>query len=199
VYECRVASGAGGPRVETTRPAYAPAEQVVVEYSGLPGNRTDWITVVAPESPDGAHVGGQWAYTDGKREGTFTLGPLPAGRYEARLHYDWSGGGGTTVHARRSFEVRVSATAPVTHSGHLKIEPGAGQVTFYWINTPGNPKDWISVKRVGTLDTDGSPPFQYLPGPSGNATWTLAPGQYEARLYYNDSYRVEERVVFTIP
>jgi hypothetical protein len=82
-----------------------PTERVVVEYAGLPGNVSDWISVVPAGADDSNYVPGQWEFTDGKKGGSITVGPLPEGRYEARVYFNWSAGS-YEVRARYNFEVR---------------------------------------------------------------------------------------------
>lgn len=114
VYECRAGAVrqpiddvqlASGLSVSTQKPAYATTEKIVVQYSGLPGNPKDWISVVAVGSPDSGFVDTQWGYTQGNKQGTFEVGPLPAGKYEARVYFNWGGPEGYRVQARSTFEV----------------------------------------------------------------------------------------------
>jgi len=70
--------------------AYTAGEKITVNVTGLPGNKTDWLTLVKASDPDDTY--GQWFYTDGKPSGVFTFDKVPAGEYEIRLYYDWPSG-----------------------------------------------------------------------------------------------------------
>ncbi len=85
------------------KPTFGAGEKVTVHFFGLPGNPQDWITVV----PEGTAEDqwGNWTYTKGKRDGSWTTGPLSPGRYEVRLYFDWPKGQ-FTVHGRRKFRVK---------------------------------------------------------------------------------------------
>src|SRR5687768_13862298 len=57
-----------------------PGEAIVVQYSNLPGNKKDWITITPQSSK--ANEYGEWHYTEGKRNGTMQFKPLDPGNYE---------------------------------------------------------------------------------------------------------------------
>jgi peptidoglycan hydrolase-like protein with peptidoglycan-binding domain len=87
---------------KTQKDVYASDEPIIVEFSGLPGNKQDWITVVTKETPDNSYA--EYFYTQGKTQGNYTFKGLKPGEYEVRVYFDWPGGG-YTVQDRFSFEV----------------------------------------------------------------------------------------------
>lgn len=89
--------------ISTDKEVYAPFEEIVIEFSGLPGNSHDWITLVDKDSPDDTY--GQWFYTEGKTEGKHTFSGVTAGKYEVRVYYDWPAGG-FDVQERYDFDVK---------------------------------------------------------------------------------------------
>ena len=70
--------------VRTQKDVYSPDEAIVVEFSGLPGNSTDWITVVKDSTPDNQYC--QWFYTQGKQCGELKFKGLPLIREEDIQH-----------------------------------------------------------------------------------------------------------------
>lgn len=66
-------------------------EAVTINYSGLPGNQNDWITLVKATAPDSTY--GEWFYTSGRKSGTYTFGVVEPGDYEVRIYFDWPNGG----------------------------------------------------------------------------------------------------------
>jgi len=66
-------------------------EQVTISYSGLPGNRNDWITLTRASEPDTSY--GDWFYTYGQKSGTYSFKVAEPGDYEVRIYYDWPNGG----------------------------------------------------------------------------------------------------------
>jgi hypothetical protein len=75
----------------TQKNVYKPGEPIVVEFSGLPGYETDWITIVSAAVSDTTY--NEWYYTDGKQSGYMTFKGLSAGTYEVRVYFNWSEGG----------------------------------------------------------------------------------------------------------
>ena len=96
---------------KTQKTDYAANEQIVVDYSGFPGNARDWITISPASNPDNRY--GQYFYTQGKQNGTYTFRGLPAGEYEVRSYFNWSAGG-YNVQTRSSFTVGTTAVIPPT-------------------------------------------------------------------------------------
>lgn len=78
-------------------------EPIVVKFMNLPGNKTDWITILKVPAKNADWE--QWSYTDGKKNGSLTFKPLPPGDYEARLLYDYPRGG-DKVHFKIPFSVK---------------------------------------------------------------------------------------------
>lgn len=70
---------------------YTRFEQVIVNYSGLPGNQNDWITLVVESAPDSTY--GEWFYTQGQKSGTYIFKGVEPGNYEVRVYFDWPNGG----------------------------------------------------------------------------------------------------------
>lgn len=88
---------------KTQKAVYASDESIVVEFSGLPGNQKDWMTVVQKGTPDNSYA--EYFYTQGKTQGSYTFKGLKPGEYEVRVYFDWPGGG-YTVQDRFSFRVK---------------------------------------------------------------------------------------------
>lgn len=66
-------------------------EGITINYSGLPGNQQDWITLVPAGTPDDTY--GDWFYTYGQKSGSYTFKPQPPGDYELRVYFNWPDGG----------------------------------------------------------------------------------------------------------
>lgn len=94
---------AGGGIAWTHKPVYAAQEPILVEFSRLPGNAQDWITLVAAAQPDNQY--GEYFFTQGKSAGQMNFNGLPPGSYEVRLYYNWPSDG-FKVQFRYPFVVR---------------------------------------------------------------------------------------------
>jgi hypothetical protein len=89
--------------VRTQKTVYSSNEAIVVEFSGFPGSKTDWITIARVGAPDDSYL--SWSYTDGVRTGTHSFNALNPGEYEVRAYFNWSAGG-YNVQGRYRFTVR---------------------------------------------------------------------------------------------
>ncbi len=75
----------------TSKKVYKSTDEIVIEFSGLPGNEHDWITLVKADAGDETY--GEWFYTAGEEEGAHTFAAVAAGEYEVRVYFDWPDGG----------------------------------------------------------------------------------------------------------
>jgi len=77
--------------ININKTVFSSSEPVSIKYSGLPGNQYDWITLVSAENGDSSY--GEWFYTKGEKEGTYTFNAQYPGNYEVRVYYNWPKGG----------------------------------------------------------------------------------------------------------
>lgn len=68
------------------------AGEVTVTWRDTPGNAGDWVSVVRAGAPDDTYES-TWTYTSGQPAGSYDVGRLAPGAYEARLYLDWPRGG----------------------------------------------------------------------------------------------------------
>ncbi|GAB4034926.1 hypothetical protein GCM10028809_42170 [Spirosoma gilvum] len=95
--------------VKTTQPTYKPGEKITVQYSGMPGNSRDWISLAQPGSAEDKYL--VWGYTDAKQTGTIEFaGGLPEGTYEVRTYFNNEG----VVRTRYKFTVSKTSTTTTT-------------------------------------------------------------------------------------
>ena len=93
---------AASPTIELEADTFRTGEPVVIRLKELPGNQTDWLTLVRANMSDGSN--GEWLYTEGVKEGTWTFTAPRPGEYEVRVHIDYAGGN-NAVGARTSITV----------------------------------------------------------------------------------------------
>lgn len=208
-----ITSYAASIEVTTSKQNYAPSEPIIVEYRNMPGNPTDWITIV----PTGTTLGaaGQWAYIkerNGKKE---FVGQL-AGQYEVRIHLN---NGKGEPEAKHVFSVGASepvvqtpppqpsaqSSTPVTSTAAPSLpapppkhaarrEPSISTakeayeveepITIVFENAPGKHNDWYAIAKPGMAD-NVQISWSYL---GGRSTGTkdiegLEKGTYELRLF----------------
>ncbi len=83
---CGVAEGTCTPATPTVQIVTSPVQAgkpIVVRYSNMPGNATDWAALYQAGASDQTYL--QYLYTGGATSGTLTFNALAAGSYEARL------------------------------------------------------------------------------------------------------------------
>ncbi|MBD2703946.1 hypothetical protein IC229_25095 [Spirosoma sp. BT702] len=97
--------------VKTQRPSYRPGEKILVDFSGLPGNARDWISIAQPGSADDKYI--VWKYADGKQSGTMELAGQPEGNYEIRSYFNNDG----VIRSRHAFTVSKNATGTTPTTG----------------------------------------------------------------------------------
>ena len=98
-----------GSSLSLSKYTYAANEQIVVSYSGLPGNAKDWIGIFAAGASNDQY--GQWFYTNGVKSGSMAFNGLAAGNYEVRLFYNDS----YTLQNKAAFTVSGGTTATVVN------------------------------------------------------------------------------------
>ncbi|RLD70208.1 MAG: hypothetical protein DRJ10_20595, partial [Bacteroidetes bacterium] len=89
--------------VKTTKDSYKVNEPITVTFSGLPGDKKDWITLIKPSASVRDY--GNWKYTNGKTSGSLTFDGMRAGDYEVRVFFS----NGFTIQARYPFKITKSA------------------------------------------------------------------------------------------
>ena len=191
---------------------YSSTEPIAVQFAGMSGSQTDWITIAKPESSPGSF--GDWKYTNGQTEGQIAFPPQKPGRYEIRAHFDHPDGG-NEIHAR----VQVTVEGPTTviapnnsvsqpdalqsnkdeqknltssnvAGGHLFAERWnyrpQEEIIVRYADLPGNRTDWITIVPVGSPAES----YKFWKFTDSKTDGMLVippqnPGQYEIRLFYN--------------
>jgi hypothetical protein len=176
---------------------------VVVSWRDTPGNATDWISVVHAGAGDDTYEA-TWTYTGQQSSGAYNAGKLAPGAYEARLYLDWPAGGYLVID-RLGFEIgAVGVSDPAVGARYLSVGIStSGDAIVFWVGTPGNNTDWVSVVRAGTPDDQYESTWTYTNGETSGSynAGSLPPGDYEARLYLDwptSGYLVVDRVAFRV-
>jgi TolB-like protein len=94
---------AGSSKIYLKKDIYSADENIVIEYSGMPGYQHDWITLTESSKPDTDW--GNWFYTQGQQSGQYIYNGIKPGTYEIRAYYNWPAGG-YVVQKRVRFTVK---------------------------------------------------------------------------------------------
>ncbi|WP_421902099.1 hypothetical protein [Maridesulfovibrio sp.] len=186
--------------VTTTKVTFTEEEPVVVEYSGLPGNNQDWITIVPKGTA--ADKWGEWFYTKGKQSGRRNFGALSPGDYEVRAYVNWPKGG-FVIQARSSFSVVLQHSTPSDVLTTDKQTYAVGEdIVLIYENMPGNAQDWITVVKAGSSAEEWGEWFYTKGKRTGKKIYSnMKAGDYEARAYFNwpaGGYKIMHRHRFAV-
>ncbi len=181
--------------VSTDKTSYGPGDPIMVSWTGLPGNSTDYMTI----APQGSSVETitTWSYTGGVPSGshTFVDGVAP-GTYVARAFPN-----GSYALAGESIPFTVSSTSAVVTTDNTSYGPG-NPITVTWSGLPGDSTDYITLAPQGSSDTTITT-WVYTGGlSSGSHTFTgglSTPGTYVARAFPNGTTSLAgESAAFTV-
>lgn len=147
-----------------------------VAFNSFPGNQKDWITLVPKNSAPDFY--GEQLYTLGKEKGEIVFKGVAAGSYELRSFYE----GETDIKIVKKIKIskpELEIDTPVF---------GANQpIVVEFDDTPGNPKDLVTVLKAAAADELFGEQLFTEGEKSGKLTFKgLPPGNYEARLYYEN-------------
>ena len=176
VAESAIFSVAGSVGLEVA-PKVAIGAAFDVKFSEVPLGKSNWIAVAAAGAPPEDYLG--WTFLPYESFGTVSMAGLPAGQYEARLFYDWTGTGSLEVRAQKAFSVEAlpKLIAPAKLPASTPIE-----VSFSDVPVSGS--NWITVAAAGSAP-DAYLAYAYLPeAASGTVSLAGQPaGDYEVRLF----------------
>jgi len=192
----------GSGNLYTIKNVFNPGERIVIEYKNMAGNSSDWINIVPVGSSD--EIPGNWQYINGKKTGQVSFDPQKAGEYEARAFFNNS----YKVEYRYRFRVGgssipVGGNNPPVVGRLLKLDKtrfaANEKIDIHFFYLAGNTSDWINIVPKGTPDGSAGN-WQYTAGlKTGKLTFAgMAAGEYETRVFYNNSYKVEDRLFFTV-
>lgn len=210
----QVQSAGPMPKVASNHTEYVPDEDIVIAFSGGPGNSKDWIGIYPEDVVPGSQASTLWFYVDntqdgtvGYREGvvTFAGGLTGVGNWKAYLLLD----DGYTVLAETSFTVVDPFIAVLVRTDAQVYAPGQ-PITVTFSNGYGYAKDWIGIYRAG--ETPGqvdSVLWSYVDGTQEGNTGVIdgsvefsdglmEVGDYVAYFLLNDSYTVDGREAFSV-
>ena len=184
--------------ISSSKNLYSSQEKILLKVSEMEGNQKDWIAIYPENSSTEWKNVLQWTWTKGKVNHTFTFQELPEGNYEARAFFNNS----YIVEASHKFNVKNENPLPRVELKSQKASYSAHENIFIESkNMAGNQKDWIAIYTAGTSN-EWSNVLRW--------TWTegkinntfrfrgLPEGEYEARAFFNNSYKVETLTKFSV-
>ena len=138
-YRFRVGNKDVNTTVTTKKPVYTFGEDIIVEFSGFPGNDKDWIGIAF----DGASVktNEKYFYTRGKLSGTLNFNSLEIGNYEVRGFFNDS------FRVRASYKFRVGNPDTTAHVKTGKKEYTPHQPITVQFSGRERPESWETTPK----------------------------------------------------
>jgi hypothetical protein len=183
--------------VNTNKDSYTKNENILVNFSDMTAKNHDWIAIYAENDNNDWENVIKWKWTNNLPEGDLSFDSLPIGTYEVRAFYNNS----YTVEASHKFAVALDANAPTTVSTNKNTYSPTEQIVVNYTNTLGHEEDWVAIYPAGSTnawinmiqwqwtngEVDGSKTFEALPE-----------GDYEMRLFFQNSFNVEASHPFSV-
>lgn len=194
------------PVIQLEKTALEEGEPVKISYTKAPGLENDWIGIYRMGEKPGNDYSDSWLYTeDGSKEGEIILSTGIGNAHKLSKGYyfiNYFTCGEYFEPSERQY-ISVGKDISTLYADENNFDPDE-DITVYYSNGPGTPKDWVGVfeegKIVGIDELDG---FYYTYGetdgeiiiPAGE----LKSSDYFLALYINDSYdEVSPRIHISI-
>ena len=175
--------------IEASKDDYSPDESITVSLAGLSGDR-DWVGIYhIGDSNDWENVRSwDWADSD-----TLTLdGISNAGLYEARLFFHDS----YNMEAKVAFDIGLASSISISTS-KSNYSPNEG-ITVSFAGLSGD-RDWVGVYRKGDSNAWGNVlSWDWADSDTLTLDGVSDTGEYEARLFFHNSYQTEATVGFKV-
>ena len=191
------------PKLHIKKTEYSTTEKIAVAFEDMANKNKDWIAVYPANASNAWENVVDWAWTKDKTSGQLSFDALPEGDYEIRAFYNNSA---SVVYARVSFKVKIINTRKAKLSTTREYFKPTEDVRINFENIKGSTEDWIGIYHVGSQSNRANA-IQWKSNKGsvtkGQANFgKLANGNYEARLFYDDShegtYKDEASVEFSV-
>ena len=176
--------------VRTSKETFQLTEPITITLTGMPGFDGDWVGIYPKGAPGDTWENiATWKHNGEVTNGNHTLESVPAGDYEVRVFLNNS----YTILAIHDFSVedRAYTTTVITEKEIFEVgDPIVLTVT----NMPGLEGDWIGIYPKGAPgDTWDNIATWKHDGKATDGTYALESvpaGDYEVRVFLNNSYRI---------
>lgn len=166
---------------------------IKINYNGMSGAATDWISIAPQGSPDTSYT--RYQYTNGLLSGQATFAGVVNGTYVARAYFN-----NTYVKQAESAPFTITGAVTTVTLDGASVLTTPSNIIIDYANMSGSTTDWIAITTPGALDTQYAA-YQYTnPLVNGSATFAGLPaGTYVGRAYFNNTYTKQaETAPFTI-
>ncbi len=180
-----------------TKQGYTTTDTIKIHFNEMTNHHKDWIGIYPADTSTEWKNVVKWAWTQNKSEGTLSFKNLPAGKYEARAFYNNS----YDIEAKHAFQV-TGNQAKAELSATKAIFKADEDVRINFKNINGATNDWLAIYPADkNNDWENVVKWKFNKGgvKAGQANFDKLPaGAYEARIFYNNTFKMEGKVAFRV-
>ncbi|CAA6808843.1 MAG: No hits [uncultured Sulfurovum sp.] len=181
-----------------SKTVYSTNDAIKITFNDMTGLNQDWIAIYPETSNNDWKNVMRWNWTDDRVSGSVTFSSLPAGNYEARAFYNNS----YTMELSQKFSVtQEGAVKAVQIETRKEVYDEDERIQVVVGNMLGDPKDWVGIYPKGTNnDWENVQRWNWTGGHKATimAFDGLKAGEYEARAFFKNSYKVEAKYSFNV-
>jgi len=181
----------------TNKTRYTNSENIVITFAGMRAKNRDWIAIYPKGSSTDWKNVIAWHWTDDKSNGTVVFNSLPAGEYEARAFYNNS----FKFEAKKEFMVIKNVTKKATVRTDKTEYTTEENIIVNFSDMRAKHQDWIGIYPKGSSNAWKNVVLWHWTDDTTNGQITfnaLPAGEYEVRAFYNNSFTLEAKKLFTI-
>lgn len=185
--------------LDTNAEEYSSNEPINIKVSDMDIYDKNWIGIYPRHLNNDWENVVAWQWLTNQKDMELTFQALPEGDYEARVFYKNS----FTTEIKKAFTVVPSSEpflALEDRSNHVE-ENKPIKIDYDLKTQRHNQQDWIGIYPIGS-DTawENVIEWAWIPHsyPSSITFKGLATGEYSARLFYNNSFKIEQEIHFSV-
>jgi hypothetical protein len=189
-------------KVICTKTVFAPGEEIIIDFSGFPGNDKDWIAIAKTGTADNSYI--TYKFLEGKTSGRITLPAQVAGNYEIRGYFNNE----YTVRSRCQINVADNTLGSKLTLDKTQFTPGE-KITVYFTASATYPENaWVGMFPANiqhgseALNDQHELAYQYLSKKTSGTLTFNAPakdGNYDFRMHDTDDNGKEVTyIAFTV-
>lgn len=180
---------------------YSTKDSVKITFTGMSAKNKDWVGIYPLGASNAWKNVVAWKWTYDKDSGVLSFKDLPTGTYQARAFYNNS----YKTEAHNYFYV---------HGTTLEASPSASTISIRDLISYGkNNKDWIAIYKQGDsnswenviewrwmkdIEIEHEPEVVAVRFSHSFGGLNLPKGNYEVRLFRNNSFKVNSKIGFTV-
>jgi len=183
--------------VTLDKTTYTNTENITVNFSDMTAKNKDWIGIYPKDSSNAWGNVVAWKWTNDTTNGNVVIDALPVGEYEARAFYN----NGFRLEAKKAFTVKQDTTTAPTVTTDKTNYLTNEKITVTFTNMVVKNKDWIGIYPKDSSNAWGNVVAWKWTNDTtnGNVVIDALPvGEYEARAFYNNGFRLEAKKAFSV-